>query len=331
MELVANASTVRRLLTYFDTIGLDEADLRIGRLDPRLRASNGPFKVSARLIVDLLEAAAAATQQSDFGLRYGVWLNLRGLDTLSLLWEQAGSIAQWYQLAQRYVHLENNALRYDTLSDGEDIGLVHDVLAVLQPRATQATFTFITLTARVFREVIGRRWSPVRLELRCARPADETLLQAFFRCPIDFEAPRNVLWVRRADFERKLGSGNPQLLSFLEDHLRRQAIDWSTRLEDNVFQMVAEDLAGHAPSLARIAGRLAMSPRTLQRRLAREGRTFGQVLEEVRLAVAATHLDRRPPTSLSKLAYELGFSDPTAASRFLRLKSRALSAAPEPT
>lgn len=331
MELVANASPVRHLLAYFDTIGLDEARLRVGRLDPRLRGSNGPLKVSARLIIDLLEAAAAVSQQFDFGLRFGLWLNLRGLDTISLLWEQAGSIAQWYHLAQRYVHLENNALRYDLLSHGEAVGLVHDVLAVLQPRATQASFTFITLTARVFGEVIGPDWTPLRLELRCGRPEDASLFQTVFRCPIRFDAPRNVLWVRRADFEHRLGSGNPQLLSFLEDHLRRQAVDWSARLEDNVFQMVAEDLAGQPPSLARIAARLAMSPRTLQRRLAREGRSYGRILEEVRLAVAATHRNRRPPTPLSKLAYELGFSDPTAASRFLRLKSNNLNASPDQT
>ncbi len=320
MDLIASASNVRQLLAYLDAIGLDERRLRVGPIDPRLRRTQGPLRVSARLIIDLLEAAAKETGQSDFGLRYGMWLNLRGLDAISLLWDQAGSIATWYHLAQRYVHLENNALRYDLVRDGEEVALIHDIVAVLQPRATQTTYAFVALTTRVFHEVIGPGWCPLRVELRCAQPADVSLMRKFFKCPIVFEAPHNAIHVRARDFERELPGRRPEMLIFFEDFLRRQDFSWSPNLDTNVEQILMAELAGGTPTLPHVASRLAMSPRTLQRQLAVRGTSFGALLTKVRLEIVESRMSRRPRVSLAQLAYDLGLSDPTAVSRFLRSK-----------
>ena len=320
MDLIASASNVRQVLAYFDAIGLDERRLRVGPIDPRLRRMQGPVRVSASLIIDLLEAGAKETGQSDFGLRYGMWLNLRGLDAISLLWDQAGSIAAWFQLAQRYVHLENNALRYDLVRDGDEVALIHDIVAVLQPRAMQTTFAFVALTIRVFHEVIGTDWCPLRVELRCAPPTDIALVRKFFRCPIIFEAPHNAIHVRVRDFERELPGRRPELLSFFEDLLRKQNFSWSPNLDTNVEQILMAELAGGAPTLPHVASRLAMSPRTLQRQLAARGTSFGELLTKVRLEIAESRLSQRPRVPLAQLAYDLGLSDPTAVSRFLRSK-----------
>ena len=322
MELIASAASVRQILAHFDEIGLDERSLQVGYVDPDLRRSRGPARVSARLSIDLLEAAAEALGRADFGLRHGLRLNLRGLDSISLLWDHASSVEQWYRLARQYVHLENNAVRYDLIDEGQDTALIHDILAVLRPRATQATFSFLTMTARVFREMLGPGWAPRRVEFMCARPPDITLFNTFFRCRIEFDAPRNALVVARSDFERPLPRHNPELVDFFKLQLQDQLNAWQVPLEDRVLQILLSELAGHPPTLTQIAGRLGLSPRTLQRRLALVGASFGELLFRARKEIVAAHMRRASPTPLSRLAFELGLSDATAASRFFRLKIR---------
>ena len=318
MELIASASPVRRFLAYLDEIGLDERSLKVGHIDPRLRRSHGPLRVSARLLMDLMEATAEVTGQADLGLQRAQVLNLRGHDTISLLWDQAGSVAEWYGLAQRYIHLENSALQYDLRLDGDEAVLIHGVLAMLRPRATQFTFTFVAMTVRIFRSVIGQGWTPLRAEFMCVKPADPSPYRRFFRCDLRFGQPRNALIVRRADFERQLPGRNPEMVAFLADHLQREAGRTELQVDDEVAQILASEMAGGPPSLSQVAERLAMSPRTLQRRLAHRGASYGAILRNARREIVASRSAHASRVPLAQLAFELGLSDATAASRFLR-------------
>lgn len=318
MELLANATGVRLVLAHLDELGVDAQSLAAGYIDPDLRRLSGPLKVSARLEMDLLEAAAERLRQPDFGLRHALWLNLRGLDSISLLWDQAGSVAEWYSLASKYVHLENNAVSYALAEEGPDVALAHDIIAMLRPRAVQASYTFLALSARVFRNVLGAKWAPVRVEFVAPRPLDISLFREFFRCRIEFGAARDALVVTREDFERPLDRHNPEMVRFLEARMRHQSASGERALEDTVLAVLRSELAGGPPSLPQIARRLALTPRTLQRRLAQAGTAYGTLLAQTRIDVATAHLERPARTPLSRLAHELGLSDATAASRFLR-------------
>ena len=65
------------------------------------------------------------------------------------------------------------------------------------------------------------------------------------------------------------------------------------------------------------ARRLAMSPRTLQRRLSEEGTSFDTLREETRKQTAEMYLADRT-LSVSEVAFLLGFSEPGAFHRAFR-------------
>jgi AraC-like DNA-binding protein len=67
-------------------------------------------------------------------------------------------------------------------------------------------------------------------------------------------------------------------------------------------------------SIGATARRLAMSPRTLQRRLAEEGTSFDTLREETRKQTAEIFLADRT-LSISEVAFLLGFSEPGAFHR----------------
>lgn len=85
--------------------------------------------------------------------------------------------------------------------------------------------------------------------------------------------------------------------------------------------VIAEDLS-RAWKVADVAARLAMAPRTLQRRLADEGRSFTEVVRRTRVA-AAEELLRDPGRSVTAIGFLTGFSDTAHFSRTFKAATGA--------
>ncbi|MCB0964658.1 MAG: helix-turn-helix transcriptional regulator [Acidimicrobiales bacterium] len=85
--------------------------------------------------------------------------------------------------------------------------------------------------------------------------------------------------------------------------------------------VVAGDLA-RSWKVGAVAERLAMSPRTLQRRLTAEGRSFTDVVREARVD-AAQDLLRDPGRSVTEIGFLTGFSDTAHLSRTFKAATGA--------
>jgi AraC-like DNA-binding protein len=83
-----------------------------------------------------------------------------------------------------------------------------------------------------------------------------------------------------------------------------RAVTWT----DRVQQRLAQSLTDGPPSLATVAHDLAVSPRTLQRRLAESGTSWRHELDLARQAHFEQAAAERPG-DLNALAHEIGFSD----------------------
>ncbi len=71
---------------------------------------------------------------------------------------------------------------------------------------------------------------------------------------------------------------------------------------------IREELRGRTPGLPSIARRLALSERTLQRRLDSAGSSFQVELESVRESMACTYV-KQPEIPFSEIAFALRYSD----------------------
>ena len=115
----------------------------------------------------------------------------------------------------------------------------------------------------------------------------------------------------------ELPKADPQLgallARFAQDALARRSGQEPAPL-DQVHQLIAEALQQGLPTLGQIARRMAVSERTLRRRLEEQGTTFRAVLDETRARISRSYVsDRRLP--LSEVAFLLGFSEPSAFHR----------------
>ncbi len=84
--------------------------------------------------------------------------------------------------------------------------------------------------------------------------------------------------------------------------------------EDVVKSAIAVSLLGGGPMIKRVAQRLNVHVRTLQRRLQEGGTSYTKLVDEIRFK-AACHLLDSPRTSIADVAAALGYRDPSSFSR----------------
>src|SRR5262249_18275873 len=82
----------------------------------------------------------------------------------------------------------------------------------------------------------------------------------------------------------------------------------------SVRRAVAESMREGRPSLTRVAKKMAMSPRTLQRQLKEQGMDFKQLVADTRRLFALSYLGNRSQT-LTEIAFLLGYSEVSAFNR----------------
>jgi len=109
---------------------------------------------------------------------------------------------------------------------------------------------------------------------------------------------------------------HPCVFGVLADHARipKQQIPQEPPGVSEVRRAIVEQLEGGEPSLERVAKQLAMSPRTLQRRLHEHSLRYADLLDSTREGAARSYLTDRQ-VSVAEVVYLLGFAEQSSFNR----------------
>lgn len=182
-------------------------------------------------------------------------------------------------------------------------------------RAPAQEYTFAALIGRAH-HCAGGAWSPLRVEFSSDAPDDTREHVRIMRAPVRFGCAEARIVFSLEAWSAPVASNEPLLLSVLEDHARRLLAELPAGedLAARVRDAIAPSLPEGEVTASAVARRLAMSERTLQRRLREHGASFGQLLDDTRLRVAKAHL-ADPSLSLAEVAWLVGFADQSTFSR----------------
>jgi AraC-like DNA-binding protein len=160
------------------------------------------------------------------------------------------------------------------------------------------------------RRCTGRKdLTPREVRFRHARPAHTKTHDAVFRAPLTFGAASNGLVLPLEMLSLPLVQADSALSATLQRigeafvAAQPRALTW----RQAVRKRIADQLSSDGCSCEEIARSLAVTPRTLLRRLKEEATTFRDELDVIRHEKAVTYL-RDTTLSVSELAYLLGFS-----------------------
>ena len=160
----------------------------------------------------------------------------------------------------------------------------------------------------------------MRVSFKHAKPAGDRRFIEYFRCPVQFEAPENMLVFDKAMFEHILPTAHAELARINDQVVmaylaRFDRGDLITRIRTLLIEHAGDAMQGRGQ--AAVARELHMSTRNLQRRLATEGTSFRELVEDIRKELARQYLRERH-RSIGEIAYLLGFSEPSNFTRFFR-------------
>ena len=128
-----------------------------------------------------------------------------------------------------------------------------------------------------------------------------------------------AIWFSREDCSRPFLTANEAMWEFFEKDLRRRltTLDESSTMTERVQGVLLEMLPSGITAMADVARKLAVSTRTLQRRLKDEGTTFKDAVSRTRESLARHYLGNSRMTS-AEIAFLLGYEDTNSFYRAFR-------------
>ncbi len=235
-------------------------------------------------------------------------------DALGYAWLASATLREGMTRLARYMRIVAGIARVRFVA-GEPSGELILEPITLPPGRHDSFFAIVVRYSRASR---GDDFRPQSLALARAAPRDPSRHAALFGCAVEFGAPSSVMRIANADLDARLPTANAEIAAMTERMLEAQL----ARLDraDLVAQLktrILDALPSGSPTEEEIARALALSQRTLQRRLALAGTTFGDVLDTTRRDLAFHHL-ANPGRQVSEIAYLLGFAEAASFTRAFR-------------
>ena len=269
--------------------------------------------------VAFLEAAAQHLGDRCFGLHFG-----SGVDPLD-----AGVLGYLAVNSPRLEAALRNLVTYlCTLTEGGvatlDIDSQHAVLAVrmVDPTVThfqQVHESALAMALNVCRFVTSKMLVPEFVEFQHDREDDLNEFERYFRCPVLFGCRRNAIVLDKALLALPCKNADDRLLRILKSHCDKllASIGQARDLRGEIEHLIASRLTSGIPAAKFVASEMGMSERTLARRLAQLGVSFGQLVDRVRRDLAVRYLSE-PRVRPSQVAYLLGYSEPSGFNHAFR-------------
>lgn len=293
----------------------------ITRAIPTLEASAlaefEPEPSTARVPVPRVHAAwqrAEALAGPEVGLLTARELHIGDIDPQGYVLNAAGTLQEAVELAGRYHRLFYENVVVTTEIAGDSATLRFDLGE--GPEVPNALVEFVVAAlCRMARFVFGT--FPIsEVRFRHVSRATGEAFDGTFGCPVvqgasetSIVLPVNVLALRNTVADHGIGS-------ILAEHLQRELGQLQAEgvLAPLVHGLLVRELPLRGTGAIDVARELSMSERTLRRRLADEGTSHRQLLEEARREVSIRLLGEQR-LSIDEVAYHLGYAQPSSFQR----------------
>ena len=261
-------------------------------------------------IAALFEHAAELTGNDSFGFELGQVSEIRRSGLIAYVGLSSPTLRDALKNIARYRRVYSDAIELDTSRLDSDGVLEWSFrIPTRVPHRQQVEF-FAAGLFSTLRQSLSRQICPRRVQFRHARNTNVGEFERFFGCEVQFGAAVNALWFKPSDLSLPLATADNELYKVLtrycQEVLRRKSSNASDLVVE-VDRTIADLLALGEASQENVAKRLGMSPRTLSRRLAREGTTFFSTLEAMRKSLAVSYL-RDSDLALAEVAFLLGYA-----------------------
>jgi AraC-like DNA-binding protein len=265
----------------------------------------------------LWELSVQYSRDPCFGLTYAAYIQPSALHGLGLSWIASHSLKDGLERLVRFQRILSTELQLE-LRETQSGYCIYDVVGQKNNPIHLPDAAYDSSVASIYKIcqiMLGPDIKPIRVSVEHPAPPCKERFEEFFRVPVSFDASETAIEFDKKICELPISSANSELTR-INDQI---VIDYLHQFEqDDVVTQTRKYIIDHLPSgvprQADIAGDLHMSLRNFQRKLSHLGTCYSEILQQVRQEMACYYLES-PGNQILRVAYVLGFSDPSNFSR----------------
>lgn len=268
----------------------------------------------ARNMQQVWRLATKYTGDDAFGITFAKNMNPMILHGLGFSWMASDSLLDAFTRLVKYYRLITTAGGIELTEEGE----VYRVRYMIPEQGSPALASLdaaLAVFLQFCRFTKGSDMSPVKVELQRPQPENNKAFLTYFNCDVQYDCRYNSLYFSKALLEESLPTANPELArandQVVIEYLRK--FDQAD-VVSKVRAIIIECLPSGTPSQDKVAQKVHMSARTLQRKLVDKQTSYKLLLDEIRQELAQQYL-REKGRTIGEVTYLLGFSEPSNFTR----------------
>ena len=311
------------LVEYLQRQGIaPEALLAHAQLGPEVLGQRDQ-RIAASAYLTLLSEGVRLSGDPFLGLHLGESVRPGYYGVLGYLIMSCATLADALHRQARYASLVGNLGQVvlddePARLDGEAL-VAHRWQPLLAQQQRQLSEETLAGWVSFGRWISGLDIAPTEVRFQHSAPADTSEHARIFRCPVQFDQPDNALVFPRRLLAAPLSQADAQVRGMLDAYADRllAELNQGHGVLDRARLELARQLPEQGADLEAIAAALALTPRTLQRRLRESGLSFSQLVDETRQQLVLHYL-RDPALELAEIAFLVGFSEAGSLARAFR-------------
>lgn len=270
--------------------------------------------IPAAPVVHLLTESAKESGCAGFAILMAEYRRLSALGPASLLLRHQPSVRAIIEAAIRVQRHFSDVVNL-TLEDDGEIAILrwHFLPEFDRPQWVEYS---IAIGVHAYRELTRGLWQAETVHFTHRRHDDLDRHKRFFQCGLEFDSGFNGLSFLSRMLDLPNALANPALAGHAERllglvPLGRPEGSTTERARHAIYLLIHSGSA----TIERVGETLGLHPRSLQRQLGQEGRTFGQLLNETRRELAQRYL-AAAHHSLATISTLAGYSSQSAFTRW---------------
>jgi len=296
------------------TLGLDPYRMlrKVGL--PVSTLENPDIRIRVDDFQALLNESASAGACEELGLLVGREVRLSMKGALGLLIREQPSVRAAIEALKRYLRYQNENVEIRTEEQGGLVVFTPMLLSARTRRDRRMVELTVAMYVQIFRALLGEAWMPVRVTFTHDPPKDPAPYRLTLG-EVAYNQPADTIVLTLADLDTPLPNADPETAREIARHIERTATPRTESIGEVVLDLIVRLLPGGRASVDEVARHLGVDRRTVHRRLAGEGRSFTQLLETARCAVATEELSHGDQP-LGVVTGLVGFSSLSTFSRW---------------
>lgn len=295
---------LQALIEELGALGIDAEKLRRAA---RLRSLGGTLTQAQRLAV--LTAAHELTQDPLLALRAGKRQRVHHFGVYGFALATSPTFGDAFAFGHQHVEFAGAVLRITFRQEGDQA-----VMQSWNPHSLRGLLPFVAEFWRASMvslkgEILEDRFPSTLMRFPYPRPAHWRAYAELFQCPLEFESETMEWHFDAAVFSRPCPNASSLTANICRDFCERLIVgeDGESPLLRELRSHVLGN-SGRRCTADEAAAALGLSRRTLFRRLAEDGTTFQDLLDQTRASLACEYLENTH-LSVSEIAERCGFGD----------------------